>query len=194
MRLMLASFAKGQLKGEDAQLVEQAMRRNPSLRSRVNALMDAADQEAWENAKEVPFGTRAKVVFEVMKEDEFPEDDSPPIIHSRSRIEDYDDWVTPRKTHLNKMDGDLVWLPISTTEDTKSFLVRMSSSIENHVHMHELERVLVLEGHCTLHYADRVYQLGPGDSFVLSPQVYHAAYSSEDKPCTFICQLTKVEG
>lgn len=191
--LMLRSFAKGQLKGEDAHLVEEALQRNPMLRTRVDALKDAADIDAWENALEAPFGARAKVVFEAMKADEVSDDGHPPIIHSRSRIEDFNDWVLPRKSDLNEMNGDLVWLPIASTEDTNSFLVRMSSPIENHVHMHELERVLVLEGHCTLHYADRIYQLGPGDSFVLSPQVYHAAHSSNDAPCTFICQLTKVE-
>jgi hypothetical protein len=192
VELLLEPFAMGQLSDQEADLVEAALRRDPALRDRMEEILDAGIIEAWDRAAEPGFGIRGKVVFEALNETEQASEGIPPIIHSRSRIEDYEDWVNSGQEALDNMEGNLVWVPIGSTEDTNSYLVRISSPVENPSRMRELERVLVLDGHCTLNYGERVFHLGPGDTFVLASSVQYTAFSPAGESCTFICQRTKV--
>lgn len=192
VEFLLLPFAKGQLSDNDSHLVEAAINQNPDLRDRVNAIQDAAILEAWENATPPTFGLRGKVVFEAFDAAENTNQEGPPIIHSRSRIQDFQDWIDAGQAELKQIDGNLAWVTIAKTEDTNSYLVRISKAVENPARMRALERILVVDGHCSLHYGDRIYQLGPGDSFQLASTINYAAFTPNGETCTFICQRTRV--
>jgi mannose-6-phosphate isomerase-like protein (cupin superfamily) len=118
--------------------------------------------------------------------------DFPPYLHSKSTLEDFSPWISAAMAQLAASTEDFECIPVGASQDTVTCLAKMCSSIPEEVHTTEVERVLVVEGHCNFKVGDQIFSFGPGDRYTLPLHTPHSAYTTTDQPCIFIVQRTMI--
>lgn len=135
---------------------------------------------------------RGAVFGQLMKRIEAIEEtrpsNEPPFIHSNSLPSEFAPWLETHWPRMRASQEDFKCMPIGSTEDTKTFLVKVGTGIPEEVHSTEIERILILEGECEFLIGDERKTCKAGTQVTIPLHKPHQGWVTSTNPCYFIVQ------
>jgi mannose-6-phosphate isomerase-like protein (cupin superfamily) len=187
-------YVLGSLPADEALEMEARAMNDPALLAEIDALRATVEQWAVQDGRKPAARVFEGLMGRVSEIEAGRGADEPPFLNAGSKAEDYVRWTAGLRDEVMAVPEDLYCRKIGKSEDTVTFLVKMSSSIPVETHTDEIERFLILEGNCEFQVGPKRYVLGPGDQFTIPLHVQHTGWLTGADPCLFICQRTKVTG
>ena len=170
--------------------IEMMAANHPAIRREIEAISDALEAYAIENAFEPnsiikPF-LAATIDYTVRLQSGEPAA-APPILNENSVVEDYSAWLN-RDDMVSSGNEDLYAKIIGFTPEATTAIVWIKDYAPQEVHDHEFERFLIVEGTCNIIVGNEVNELVPGDYFAIPLHKTHMVKVTSSIPCKVILQ------
>lgn len=171
----LVSYVLGGLTPEEARDIESLTSNDAVLGNELMELRTSLEIMALKGAVAPSNATRASILAAMeaaIKEEE--QLGRPPVMHAHSTAVVFKAWIE-KPEHVLPADADtfhLIDLDLST--DRQTGLVWLKEGYPAEVHTDCVERILILEGSCIVHFSDREVALASGDVITIPMYAKHA--------------------
>lgn len=112
----------------------------------------------------------------------------PPILHEKSQISDYGEWLDRTDMVLPKGMTDIYAKIIGYTPEATTVIVWIRDLAPQEVHHDEYEKFLIVEGSCDITIGSKVHSLVPGNMLSIPLYESHDVKITSSIPCKIILQ------
>ena len=186
--MQVAAYLLGSMDGAGRLLIEQYAAANVQFLAELEAKRAAMIATAQQERLSPPSRLKTSLFTRLEIQDDPVGRDFPPYIHSKTQVADFMPWIGEALKQLAASTEDFDCIPVGASADTITCLAKMSTSIPEEVHTVEIERVMLIEGHCDFVVGHEIHHFGPGDRYQIPLHVPHSAHNTSPKPCIFIVQ------
>lgn len=188
----MAAYVLGGLGPEEAAEVERHAAQDAAFAQALAELRDVLDLQAELGGVQPSARAKERLMASEAVQNDRVGIDFPPYLHKGSRVEDYAQWMQPTLARYAESKEDFECTLIGSSKDTQTFLVRMCTGVPEETHVHELERVMVVEGHCYFFIGGVTFPSGPGSMYAIPLHTPHSAVVTTAQPCIFLVQRTQL--
>ncbi len=185
---MLATYVLGGLSMEESLAIEARAAQDAEFRK----LLDKHRRSLEIEVKKISVPPSATVFGKLMQRIDAIEQarpsNQPPIIHSQTKPAAFSPWVDAHLPEMRASQDDFKCIPIGSTDDTQTFLVKVGTGIPQEVHTAEVERILILEGECDFLLGDQRKACQAGSQVTIPLHLPHEGWVTSANPCYFIVQ------
>ena len=188
---ILEAYVFGNATPDERRLVEEMAFSSVIIREEIAAIQEALQVFAAVNAVEPNPASKPLLLATIdyterLKNGEPPS--FPPLLHDKSRIADYEQWLSP---------PDMVVPPdfehfhakiIGFTPQAFTAVVWVREMAPQEVHDDEYEKFLVVEGTCDITIGEEVHSLKPGSYLAIPLHVPHYVSVTSACPCKIVLQ------
>jgi mannose-6-phosphate isomerase-like protein (cupin superfamily) len=188
---ILELYVLGTASSEEVMEVEQRAAGDPEIRQEIDAISEALELYAMENAiqpNELIKPFLLATIDYTQRLENGEEVTHPPLLNEASTIEDYLPWLSRADMKPPANDLDLFAKIIGYTPTVTSAIVWINEYAPHEVHDDEFERFLIVEGTCEIIVEDEVNQLKPSDYFAIPLHKKHMVKVTSSIPCKVILQ------
>ncbi len=184
-------YVMGQTTEEENQYIEQMSVLYPRIRKEIDEISLALEQYALLHAVEPdpiikPFLLATIDYTERLKSGEAIT--VAPLLHEKSRATDYQEWLDRADMVLPEDFEEVYAKILSYTPEAITAIAWIRTMAPQEVHNHEYERFLILEGSCSIHIGNKVFNLVPGDYLQIPLHEDHHVLVTSAIPCKVILQ------
>lgn len=188
---ILEMYASGNISEQESKEVEAMAAEHPEIRKELDGISNAIEAYAMANARPVnptvkPFLMAVIDYTERIKGGEAPA--MPPLLHEKSRVEDYSEWLDRKDLSLPDDFSDIHARLIGYTPQAVTAIVWLREMAPQEVHDDQHERFLIVEGSCDIVVEDKVHSLVPGNYFSIPLHKNHKVIITSSIPCKVILQ------
>lgn len=185
---MLTMYVLGGLSAEESMAIEARSVQDPEF----HKLLEAHRNSLEHAVRKVSVRPRSAVFGQLMQRVDAIEQarptDAPPLIHSQSKPAEFAPWIDALLPEMRASQDDFQCMPIGSTEDTQTFLVKVGTGIPQEVHTTEVERILILEGECEFLVGGERKACRAGSQVTIPLHLPHEGWVTSTNPCYFIVQ------
>jgi mannose-6-phosphate isomerase-like protein (cupin superfamily) len=170
--------------------VELMAASHPAIRMEIEAISDALEAYAMENAIDANPIVKPFLVATIDFTERLQHGEpitAPPILNEKSVVGDYAAWLN-REDMVSTGSEDLYAKIIGFTPEAITAIVWIKDYAPQEVHDHEYERFLIVEGTCNIIVGDEVNELVPGNYFAIPLHKDHMVKVTSSIPCKVILQ------
>jgi mannose-6-phosphate isomerase-like protein (cupin superfamily) len=113
---------------------------------------------------------------------------NPPILNSKSKISDYEEWISKPEMKIPDDFIDSFAKIIGANEIATTMIVWLTTEAPHEIHHNEFERFLIIEGSCQLTIGNDINYLKSGDYIEIPLHVVHNLIVTSTIPCKVILQ------
>lgn len=118
---------------------------------------------------------------------------NPPVLHTKSKIEDYADWLNRKDMVLPPNFDDEIYLKIiGHSAEKMTGILWLRSGAPPETHETELEKFLIVEGACDITIGDKVHSLVAGDFLEIPLFIEHNVKVTSSILCKVILERFSV--
>lgn len=188
---LLELYVLGDTDPQETILVEEMLLIHPEIQEELNSIELALEELALNNAIDPdpiikPFllatldlmarvGAGEKLI-------------APPLLSNESRIEDYLPWINRDDMKVPSEFDEVYAKILNHDQQGITAIAWIKTMAPQEVHSHEYERFLILEGSCSIHIEDEVYDLVPGDYLQIPLHKKHHVLVTSTIACKVILQ------
>jgi mannose-6-phosphate isomerase-like protein (cupin superfamily) len=114
-----------------------------------------------------------------------------PVLNERSRIEEFEHWLSREDMQMNSSFDDAQVCIISDEPEKMTAIVWLKAGAPPEVHTDEYEKFLIVEGTCDLTIGESVNNLQRGDFLSVPLHISHNVRVTSAIPCKIILQRVK---
>jgi mannose-6-phosphate isomerase-like protein (cupin superfamily) len=188
---LLELYLHGSLEESEQIIVTQALEKYPELQQELKEIEFALLKHA-ENYAVKPHGVVKPMLLatfdylERLKKGETPS--SPPILHDQSTLADYSEWLE-REDMVRPQEMEAMYARLIAHEPDKvTAIVWLRFGAPDETHTKEYEKILVVEGTCTITIGIEEHHLKAGDYLSIPLYINHHVTVTSAFPCKIILQ------
>jgi mannose-6-phosphate isomerase-like protein (cupin superfamily) len=188
---LLELYVLGDTDPQETTLVEEMLLLYPEIQEELNAIELALEELAMANAiipdpiiKPFLLATLDLMVRVGAGETLI----APPILGNDSRIEDYLPWIEREDMKVPQEFDEVYAKILNHDHQGITAIAWIKTMAPQEVHNHEYEKFLILEGSCSIHIEDAVYDLVPGDYLEIPLHKKHHVLVTSSTACKVILQ------
>ena len=171
----LVPYVLGELAQEGSRAVESMASNNAVLENELMELRMSLESMALSGAVVPSTALRSSILAAMeaaLKEEEGL--GRPPVMHAHSTPVDFKAWIE-KPEHVLPADADTFHLiDLDLSADRQTGLVWLKEGYPAEVHTDCVERILILEGSCIVHFSDREVALASGDVITIPMYAKHS--------------------
>jgi mannose-6-phosphate isomerase-like protein (cupin superfamily) len=188
---IIQSYVLGIATSGEITEVEAMASIHPEVRKALDSFSEAIEKHALANAVQPHAAIKPFLMatIDYMSRMEKGETMSfPPVLHERSQIADYAEWLNNPDMILPADFKDVHAKIIGFTPEVSTAIVWLKDMAPAEVHHNEFEKFLIVEGSCDITIGKQVYQLVPGDYLSIPLYEDHNVRVTSNIPCKIILQ------
>lgn len=171
----LVSYVLGGLTPEEARDIESLTSNDAVLGNELTELRTSLETMALKGAVAPSINIRASILAAMegaIKEEE--QLGRPPVMHTHSTPVDFKAWIENPEHVLPADAGIFHLIDLDLSADRQTGLVWLKEGYPAEVHTDCVERILILEGSCNVHFSDSVVPLSSGDVITIPMHAKHS--------------------
>lgn len=187
---ILEQYVLGNTDPTQSREVEFMASTNPDIRRELDAISEALESYAMENAIDPDPILKPFLLATIDYTNRLNNGEPvtfPPVLNENSTVEDYAPWLK-RTDMVSSESEDLYARIIGYTPEATTAIVWIKDYAPQEVHDHEFERFLIVEGTCEIIVGDDVNELAAGDYFAIPLHKTHMIKVTSAVPCKVILQ------
>jgi hypothetical protein len=189
---MLALYVTRALNPEDQRAIEAKAANDATFKNKLDQLQDKFNKALMISSRPASKNFFNQIEQRIQALEAADGNPAPPIVNSQSKAADYAPWIGQRLDALRARSEEFVCVPLAKTEDTETYLVKITVGIPQEVHTTEIERILILEGTCEFLVGDELTAYGPGSQLRIPLHKVHEGWITSPEPCYVVLQRTQV--
>lgn len=188
---ILELYSLGVLEPVERREVEVMAARHPEVDAALQDLAGLMEVGLEQAANHAPTAFKADFLSALDEDSRFPAGRPEPL-HKGSRLEDYHPWVEAADLSALASERNVTLIPLYEDEAMSMYYGQVRRGLREEVHHDELEKILVLDGHCDIFFAGAVRHYGKDDFIHVPMHVPHEVTITSTEPCVMLLQRWKV--
>ncbi len=187
---ILEQYVLGHTSPGESKEVEVMAASDPAIRMEIEAITNALETYAMENAMAPNPVIRPFLLAMVDYSERIINGEpvsAPPLLNQHSAIQDYAAWLN-RDDMVSQDTGDLFAKIIGHSPEATTAIVWIKDYAPQEVHDNEYEKFLIVEGTCNIIVGEEVNPLIAGDYFAIPLHKTHMVKVTSSIPCKVILQ------
>ena len=188
---IIEMYVLGLTNSKETDELNTLIKNYPEIENELEAITNALKSYSLEN-NAVPNSTiKAMVLASIDYSERLKNGEKqtfPPILNEKSKIEDYNEWLTRDDMVVAEDIDEIEAKLIGYTPEYTTAIVWIQDATPPEVHTKEFEKFLIVEGTCDITIDAKIYSLVPGDYLSIPLHVSHFVKVTSNVPCKVILQ------